>query len=82
MNPVQVELRPANGGIGAVEKSNKSKSKKLFDEEDFGANVADKIDMDLYDKAGEKKREEEAKQGKKKLDAEDKAFLDLFKRGR
>ena len=38
--------------------------------------------MDLHDKAGEKKREEEAKQGKKKLDAEDKAFLDLFKRGR
>ena len=38
----------------------------------------DSLDMDLNDKEGEKKKEQEVKDQKKRLDAEDKAFLDLF----
>ena len=44
--------------------------------------VAETIDMDLFDKAGEKAKEEEAEAQKKKLDAEDKAFLNLFQKNR
>ena len=40
--------------------------------------MAQQIDMDIHDKAGEKKKELAAEVRKKKLDAEDKAFLDLF----
>ena len=36
--------------------------------------------MDLYDKEGEKQKEKEAQNQRQKLDAEDKAFLDLFRR--
>ena len=34
--------------------------------------------MDIHDKAGDKIREDQAVEQKQRLDAEDKAFLDLF----
>ena len=45
-------------------------------------NVAETIDMDLHDKEGEKRKEEAVKAQVKRLDAEDKAFLDLFKKNK
>ena len=38
--------------------------------------------MDIHDKAGEKRREEQAEASRKRLDAEDRAFLDLFQKNR
>ena len=56
-----------------------AKGKHAADDEfDTIGNVAEDIDMDIHDKAGEKRREEEAQEKKVRLDAEDKAFLDLF----
>lgn len=85
LNPIKAELRPAQGGIGFVQKvatSSKRKGRQHADDHDdaFGVNesAVDQIDMDIHDRAGEKKREEEAQEKKQRLDAEDKAFLELF----
>ena len=56
----------AQGGIGYVEKAkakNKrgAKGKHAADDDEFDTigHVAEEIDMDIHDKAGEKRREEE-----------------------
>ena len=69
---------PAKGGVGSTPKP--TTREKRDDENDSG--IASNIDMDIFDKAGEKKKEEEAEAQKKKLDAEDKAFLNLFQHNR
>ena len=70
LNPIKVELRPAQGGIGYAQKPAHSGGKKrrgkqaaeeLLEAEE---NAADEIDMDIHDKAGEKKRDEQAKEQK------------------
>ena len=69
---------PAQGGIGSEGQGKRDKRIKRDDADSDLKGVANEIDMDIYDKAGEKKKEEEAEAQKKKLDAEDKAFLNLF----
>ena len=60
LNPIQVELRPAQGGIGYVQKHTQSVKRrgKNHEEQETEGGVAHEIDMDIHDKAGEKKREE------------------------
>ena len=60
LNPILADLRPAKGGIGTTvqEKPGKKGAPRLDDE--HGNVTAATIDMDLHDKAGEKKAEIEA----------------------
>ena len=60
LNPIKVELRPAQGGIGYVQKPTHSGKRrgKTHEDQEIEENAADEIDMDIHDKAGEKKREE------------------------
>lgn len=44
--------------------------------------MAATLDMDIHDKAGEQKKEEAAQAQVVRLDAEDKAFLDLFQKNK
>lgn len=80
LNPVQAELIPNKGGIGYADKPGKSKRQNKNHQNDLetGETVAATLDMDIHDKAGEQKKEEAAQAQVKRLDAEDKAFLDLF----
>ena len=72
-----VELMPQRGGIGSKPKPQAPSRRRIEDEVE--TNAVEDIDMDVNDRAGDERREKQAKQRKDKLDAEDKAFLDLFK---